>query len=113
MAVSTACIQQYKEIRPIIQLGNQYRLISAQKNEFSAVQYLSQDKKQGVLFVFRVHIPELTNLPVIKLQGLVPDKLYQIDSFDQPRSGTAWMEDACYVTVRNLESKVLLIGAMV
>ena len=64
------------EIRPIVQLGDQYRLNLAQTNPFSAVQYVSKDKTEGVLFAFRVHIPDFANvvkLPPVYLRGLEPD----------------------------------------
>lgn len=36
--LAARCIRQYKEIRPIVQLGQQYRLLSAQRGACSAVQ---------------------------------------------------------------------------
>jgi hypothetical protein len=57
--------------------------ISSQKNNFSAVQYLSKDKVEGVLFVFRTHIPEPFNIPMIHLRGLEPEAIYAVDGFDQ------------------------------
>lgn len=107
--LAAACIRQYKEIRPIIQFGDQFRLISAQRNEFSALQYLGKDKREGVLFVFRVHIPDMVNLPVIHLQGLEPGTRYHVEGFDQPRSGAAWMEAGLRVELKNMRSKLLRI----
>ena len=108
-ALATRCISQYKAIRAIIQFGEQHRLLSAQKNAYSAVQYLSHDKAAGVLFVFRVHIPEKYNIPQIHLRGLDPDGLYTVESFDEARSGLAWMETGLNVPLKNLQSKVLRI----
>ena len=104
------CISLYKDIRQVIQFGDQFRLISSQKNNFSAVQYLSKDKAEGVLFVFRTHIPERFNIPMIYLRGLAPDMLYTVEGFDQPRSGKAWMEAGLSVELKNLQSKVLKIS---
>jgi alpha-galactosidase len=103
------CIAQYKEIRPVIQYGDQYRLISAQKNAYSAVQYVSQDKTESVLFAFRVHIPEKAKLPVIHPCGLIPDALYTIEGQDGVRSGLAWMEGGLKVELKNLQSVMLRI----
>ena len=75
--VAAQCIRQYKELRPIIQLGDQFRLISPQQHAYSAVQYLSKDKTDGVLFVFRVHIPDLYNFPQLYLRGLEPGQLVE------------------------------------
>jgi alpha-galactosidase len=103
------CIRLYKEIRPIIQFGDQFRLISSQKNDYSAVHYVSKDKSGGVLFVFRTHIPDPFNTPMIHLRGLAPDALYSIEGFDEPRSGLAWMEAGLHVHLKNMQSRVLRI----
>jgi alpha-galactosidase len=103
------CIQLYKAIRHIIQFGDQYRLIAPQKHAYSAVQYVSQDKGEGVLFVFRTHIPDPFNFPIIRLRGLEPGALYTVEGFEQPRSGKAWMEAGLKVELKNLQSRVLRI----
>ena len=103
------CISLYKEIRHIIQFGDQFRLISSQKNDYSAVQYLSKDKTEGVLFVFRTHIPEPFNTPLIHLRGLDPEALYSIEGFEQTFSGLAWMEAGLKVVLKNMQSKILRI----
>jgi alpha-galactosidase len=103
------CIRLYKEIQPIIQLGDQYRLISPQKHQYSAVQYVSKDKEQSVLFVFRVAIPDPANLPVIQPLGLEPNAFYQIEGFPEPKSGKGWMECGLMLELKNLQSKLVRI----
>jgi len=105
--IAKRCIQAYKEIRPIVQLGDQYHLISPQGNGFSAVEYVSKDKAEAVLFVFRVLMTDPAKLPVIYLRGLDPDVLYQMDGFEQPRSGRAWMQAGVKIGLSNLQSKML------
>jgi alpha-galactosidase len=112
LRLAAQCIRLYKEIQHIVQLGDQYRLISSQKNPFSAVQYVSKDKTESVLFVFRVHIPDFANvvkLLRVYLRGLESDTLYSIEGFDEPRSGKAWMESGLKVELRNMQSKILRI----
>ncbi len=106
--LAAKCISQYKEIRPVIQLGEQFRLISPQENDFSAVQYLSQDKSAGVLFVFRVHIPERFNIPMLYLRGLDTEAIYEVEGYGE-RSGAAWMAAGLKVELKNLQSKLLRI----
>lgn len=106
---AASCIRLYKNIRHIVQFGDQFRLISPQKNNFSAVQYLSKDQTEGVLFVFRTHIPERFNFPRIYLRGLKPNALYTVEGYDPPRSGKAWMETGISVELKNLQSKALRI----
>jgi len=110
--VGAECIRQYKEIRHIVQFGDQYRLRSPQKNPFSAVQYVSKDRSESVLFAFRVHIPDFVSvvkLPPIYPRGLDPEALYVIEGFDRPRSGKAWMETGVDVNLKNMQSKMLRI----
>ena len=102
-------ISLYKEIRPVIQFGDQYRLISAQKNNYSAVQYVSKDKSAGVLFVFRTAIRDPFNTPVIYPRGLEPEAMYSVEGFDGARSGQAWMQTGLKVELHNLQSRVLKI----
>jgi alpha-galactosidase len=121
-------IALYKEIRPIIQLGDQYRLRSAQAHAFSAVEYVSKDKSEAVLFAFRKQIDFPTALPAIYLQGLEPNALYRIESTgeDRPaspfaqigthvsfegevRSGAAWMNIGLRLELKDFESTVLRI----
>lgn len=103
------CIQEYKEIRPVVQLGDQYRLISPQKYPFSAVEYVSKDRSEAALFAFRGVIPDPAHLPTIYLRGLDPDALYHVDGFEQPRSGQAWMQAGLRIQLANLRSRLLRI----
>ncbi len=84
-------IAQYKTIRPVVQRGDQYRLRSAFDSAFSSVMYVSKDKSEAVLFAFRTHIPDPELLSPLKLCGLEPEALYEIDGVSGSRSGAAWM----------------------
>jgi alpha-galactosidase len=111
-SLAADCIHLYKEIRPVIQYGDQYRLRSPQQGPFSAVQYVSKDRSKGLLFVFRVHIPDfarLVKLPPVYLRGLDPEAQYRIDGFEQARSGLAWMEDGLIIELDNLQSRIIRI----
>ena len=94
----------YKEIRPIIQHGRQYRLISPQQHAYSAVQYVTQDGAEGVLFVFRTHLPEPAVLPFIHLRGLDPLGLYEIEGQPGIRSGQSWMESGLSIPLKDYQS---------
>lgn len=113
LAVAKKCIQRYKEIQSVVQLGDQYRLSSPQKHAFSAVQYVSKDKTEAVLFVFRTIIPDPARLPILYLRGLDPEILYKMDGHEQPRSGKAWMEAGVKIELMNLHSKVIRISRAV
>ncbi len=105
-AAAAQYIALYKEIRPLVQLGHQYRLRSAQENAFSAVQYVSKDRQESVLFAFRTHLPDPTILPPLTLRGLDPQALYTVEGFETPRSGLAWMKAGLQVALQDFQSTV-------
>jgi len=98
-------IAVYKDIRPIIQFGDQHRLHSSQfGGGFSAVQYMSKDKSEGVIFAFRTHIPDPINPFAVQLRGLDPEALYTVEGFEGTRSGAAWMNTQNVFKLANFES---------
>ncbi len=99
-------IALYKELRHIIQFGDLYRLRSAQAHAYSAVQYVAKDRSEAVLFVFRTHLRPPAILPVLRLRGLDPEALYEIEGFAEARSGAAWMHAGLQVDLQDFESSV-------
>lgn len=82
---------QFKRIRPIVQHGDLYRLVSPRHHPFMAVNYVTKDKTEAVLFVLGQIIQFHKRLPNIRLQGLAPDILYHVEGY-KPMSGQALME---------------------
>jgi alpha-galactosidase len=99
----------YKEIRQVVQFGDLYRLRSAQEHAFSAVQYVSVDRSDSVLFAFRTHLAEPARLPPLYPRGLDAEAVYTIEGQATPRSGRAWMRDGLRVTFGDFESVVIRI----
>ena len=63
-------IELYKAIRPVVLGGSLYRLSSLRAANHAAVQYVSQDGAEAVVFVF-LHAQQLgAAVPRILLQGL-------------------------------------------
>lgn len=102
-------IAQYKEIRHIVQDGDLYRLRSPQSHAFSAHMYVSRDRKEGVLFAFRTHMPDPVDLPLLYLRGLDPDARYTVENIQGARSGKAWMHAGIQLALGNFESVVLRV----
>lgn len=75
---ASSFIQLYKQIRPIISAGNLYRLQSIRESNFTAVQYISTDGSEAVVFIFLHAQRFATELPRIHLQGLEHDVDYQV-----------------------------------
>ena len=72
-------ISTYKQIRPVVQFGDLYRLISpyAQKN-ISSLMYVTPDKEEAVLFVYQLKHRFNPSFPRLTLQGLSPEASYEI-----------------------------------
>ncbi|MDZ4770589.1 MAG: alpha-galactosidase [Chloroflexota bacterium] len=105
-------IARYKQIRPIVQSGDQYRLITPEDGAYSAVQYMSKDTSEGVLFAFRTHLPHPAILPAIYLQGLDADSRYTVEGFADSRSGAAWMHAGLQIPLGDFESTLRSIRCM-
>ncbi len=75
-------IALYKRIRPTVQLGDLYRLLSPRTSDVTANQYVAADGKQSVLFAFRHSQQYNTAAPAIPLRGLDPKALYKLESLD-------------------------------
>ncbi|MCC6613917.1 MAG: alpha-galactosidase [Anaerolineae bacterium] len=108
-ATAARWVAYYKQIREIVQLGDQYRLLSAHEGPYSAIQYMDKEADHGVLFAYRVWLPDPALLPVIRLRGLIPDARYEIQGVEGERSGLAWMHDGLRLPLANLESTVRTI----
>ena len=73
-------IAEYKVIRPVVQQGELYRLVSPYegKRDFSSLMYVTESKDRAVLFAYRHWFKhDMSNL-IIRLQGLNPDAKYRI-----------------------------------
>jgi len=99
-------IALYKDIRPLVQGGDQYRLRSPQASPFSALMYVAKDKGEAVLFAFRTHLPEPVELPALYPRGLDPDARYTVEGVDGARSGAAWMRAGVRIGLGDFESTV-------
>ncbi len=84
-------VKQYKQIRPLVQFGNQYRLSELKHKGVTAVQYADAAGSEHVLFAF-LHSQRLGEpLPRLRLKGLVAGKCYSIDGLPGTWSGRALM----------------------
>ncbi len=82
MQASARFVAFYKRIRPTVQRGALYRLIAPEGAESSAVEYVSTDGRQAVLFGF-LHSEQFgTAFPTVFLRGLAEDAVYKIEAVD-------------------------------
>lgn len=68
----------YKSVRKLVQFGDLYRLLSPFNSNYTSFLYVSEDKTEAVLFLYKVM--KVPNGPLfrIKLDGLKADYNYQI-----------------------------------
>ncbi|MFT8872522.1 MAG: alpha-galactosidase [Sporolactobacillus sp.] len=78
----------YKRHRSLIQFGHFIRLDSPFDHHAAAWEFISEDRKQVLFFTFNVLSEAQSEVPVIKLQGLLPDKDYT-----EPASGVVFGGD--------------------
>jgi alpha-galactosidase len=102
--LATQMIAYYKSIRPTVQEGNLYRLLSPLAGEVTANEYVAQDGKQAVLFAF-IHSPQYrANAPAIRLAGLDAKATYRLKTLGQQNtielSGAYLMQSGVTVQLR-------------
>lgn len=77
-------ITSYKHIRPIVQQGDLYRLISPYDNKgVASMMYVSQDKKQAVLYWYKTEHFHNQHLPSVCLAGLDPNSSYHMTELNR------------------------------
>jgi len=113
MMLAKGKISQYKEIRKIVQHGDQYRLLPTWKGNLVAVEYVNEDKDKVVLFVF-LHSQQFgEKLLPIKLKGLINDTLYQYHDEENGKvilSGKALKEIGLKVDLKgDFDSKLIIL----
>jgi len=80
--LATKMIALYKQIRPAVQTGDLYRLLSPRDHDVTANEYVSESGDLAVLFAFRHSQQYFTPAPAIRLRGLDPHALYRLESSD-------------------------------
>ena len=70
-------VNNYKEIRELVQFGNFYRLRSPFADNFTAWSYLSQDKEEVLAGFYQVLATSNPKEETLKLKGLDPERDYK------------------------------------
>ncbi len=108
-ATAKKMVEQYKQIREIVQRGSLYRLISPQNgSEHSVTESVSNDQDSAVIFAFLHSSQMLYPFPRIYFRGLKPDTMYRIAALDgklsvntpEVASGSFWMQHGVDVELR-------------
>ena len=75
----TTCFADYKQLRPIVQTGNLYRLLSPYDNRgVASIMYTDDARSKAVLFVYKTYNFCDQPLPRLRLAGLDADRTYTL-----------------------------------
>lgn len=104
-------IALHKKIRHVVQLGDLYRLASVRERDYTAMEYVSKDKQEAVVFLFAPVRTFHRPYEAIKLYGLEPDWIYSINE-EFTMSGDGLMKygipSTCH-TLGSMKSKLLIL----
>ena len=81
----------YKSVRRVVQYGDLYRLLSPFEGNYTSFLYVSENKKDAVLFIYRVINEPNKPLFRLRLEGLEQSDNYRIDNGDIIISGAQLM----------------------
>lgn len=119
-------IETYKSIRPVVQFGDQYRLISPYSEYgMASLIYVTEDKSRAVLFIFNLENNFRAPYPSIQLDGLDPERNYRLTEINREEnarrqfgaenrvlSGDVLMKAGFQANMRNpFESRVIELVA--
>jgi alpha-galactosidase len=84
-------IEDYKEIRHIVQFGDFYRLISPFENNDAAWMFISENKEDVVVSYFKKLAECNRKLKTLKFKGLDPEMNYRVIGTDDIYGGDELM----------------------
>lgn len=94
---SKKAIATYKEIRPIIQQGDQYRLISPyDKTGVCSEMYLTESKDKGVFFAYKMENFVNQFIPRFRMNGLDANRTYVLKELNRTDKNPASFEGKAF-----------------
>lgn len=101
-------IAEYKDIRPIVQMGDIYRLISPyEKLGVASLMYVSPEKDGAVFYWWKMEHFHNQHLPRVKMSGLNPEADYSIHELNridkQPLNFEGQTFSGAYLMANGLE----------
>lgn len=112
--IAKAQIASYKEIRGLVQQGDLYRLLSPFEGNETSWMFVSEDRREALLFYFHVLAEPNAPLKRVKLEGLDPLLDYQLGDTDTIYGGDRLMAVGLPITsIRgDFESRVVQLRAI-
>lgn len=75
-------VANFKRLKPAILDGDLYRLASPYDSNHMSVMHVAKDKNKAVLYTYDIHPRFGEKLLLVKLQGLIPDKMYKVEEIN-------------------------------
>ena len=86
VAFAKKAVADYKRLRPVIQQGDLYRLVSPWENNYASLMYVNDDKSHAVVFVYGLNRFILCDYPTpLPLQGLDLNKQYRVTELNKEK----------------------------
>ena len=86
-AEKTLCrkaIAEYKQIRPIVQFGNIYRLVSPyDKKGLASLMYVTDQQDKAVFYWWKTESFQNEHLPRVKMAGLNANRMYRVKELNR------------------------------
>ena len=77
-------IAEYKQIRPIVQFGNIYRLVSPyDKQGLASMMYVNDEQSKAVWYWWKTESFQNEHLPRVKMAGLNPTRMYKVHELNR------------------------------
>lgn len=86
VAFAKKAVADYKRLRPVIQQGDLYRLVSPWENSYASLMYVNDDRSQAVVFLYGLNRNIMSDFPApLMLQGLDPAKRYKVAELNKEK----------------------------
>lgn len=97
IALCRNAIEEYKAIRPVVQQGDIYRLLSPyDKKGVASMMYVTPDKNQAVFYWWKTETFVNQHLPRVTMAGLDPDKMYTVKELNRIDNKALPFEDKSF-----------------
>ncbi|MBO7318212.1 MAG: GH36 C-terminal domain-containing protein, partial [Bacteroidales bacterium] len=94
----------FTRIRPIVQFGNQYRLVSPyDKKGVASLMYVADDASQAVFFAYKMEHFTNMNVQRVRMDGLDADKTYKVTELNVPAD-----KQPCHLNVKLFTGRMLM-----
>jgi len=83
-ALCRQAIKEYKQIRPIVQFGNIYRLVSPyDRKGLASMMYVTDQKDKAVWYWWKTESFQNEHLPRVKMAGLDANRMYKVHELNR------------------------------